>query len=92
MSEILPPAAEIYPRRQLIERHPHLLSRHRLNWALRNRATNGLQAAHAVYESPCGELLIHEPPFLAWLLGLAGRAKPRALRRPRRALTATRAP
>lgn len=85
MAETLPPASEIYPRRQLIERHPHLLSRHRMDWALRNRANNGLAAAHAVYESPCGELLIHEPPFLAWLLGLAGRAKPRAARRRRAA-------
>ena len=37
---------------------------------------NGLSAA--VFDSPCGELLIHEPSFLAWFLGLAGRAKPRA--------------
>ena len=40
---------------------------------------NGLTAA--VFDSPCGELLIHEPSFLAWFLGLSGRAMPRAGRR-----------
>ena len=79
-----PPSAEIYGRRQLIERHPHLLNRSRLDWALRNRRKNGLEAVGAVFESPCGELLVREPAFLAWFLGLAGRAKPRAVRRQRR--------
>lgn len=45
------------------------------------KAVNGLSAA--VFDSPCGELLIHEPSFLAWLLGLSGRATPRATRRER---------
>jgi hypothetical protein len=40
---------------------------------------NGLSGA--VFDSPCGELLIHEPSFLAWFLGLGGRAKPRAGRK-----------
>ena len=42
----------------------------------------------AVFDSPCGELLIHEPSFLAWFLGLSGRARPRAGRTGRRALSA----
>lgn len=77
----LPPTSELYTRSQLIQRHPHLLSEHRVAWALRNRRTNGLNSAGAVFDSPCGELLIREPAFLAWFLGLAGRAKPRARRR-----------
>ena len=81
----IPPLSEVYPRRELVDRHPHLLNEHRVAWALRNRRTNGLSAAGAVFESPCGELLIHEPAFLAWFLGLAGRAKPRAARRQRSA-------
>ena len=82
---VLPPTAEICTRRELARRHPHLLSEHRVAWALRNRNKNGLNACHAVFESPCGELLVREPAFLAWFLGLNGRAKPRTLRnrRPR---------
>ncbi len=77
----LPPTTELFPSRQLAGRHSHLLSENRLAWALRNRRKNGLEAAGAVFESPCGELLVHEPAFLAWFLGLSGRAKPRASRR-----------
>jgi hypothetical protein len=77
----LPPSSEVYPWRQLVGRHPNLLSEPRVQWALRNRRKNGLQAADAVFDSPCGELLIHEPAFLTWFLGLAGRAKPRCKRR-----------
>ncbi len=72
----IPPTSELYSRRALIERHPNLLSESRMFWALRNRAKNGL--AEAVYASKAGELLIHEPSFLRWFLGLSGRAKPRA--------------
>ena len=72
----LPPTTELVTKAQLAARHPHLLSINRVTWALRRRATNGLSAA--VFDSPCGELLIHEPSFLAWFLGLGGRAKPRA--------------
>ena len=75
----LPPTTELVTKAQLVARHPHLLSVNRVTWALRCRAANGLSAA--VFESPCGELLIHEPAFLAWFLGLVGRAKPRAGRR-----------
>jgi hypothetical protein len=75
-----PPATEIFPASRFSQRHPHLLSGHRVAWALRNRRHNGLTAAGAVFESPCGELLIWEPAFLSWLYGLSGRAKPRALR------------
>jgi hypothetical protein len=82
----LPPMAELVTKAQLIARHPHLLSVNRVTWALRCRAENGLLTA--VFDSPCGELLIHEPSFLAWLLGLTGRAKPRAGRRAGRGLDA----
>ena len=72
----LPPTTELVTKAQLVARHSHLLSVNRVTWALRCRAENGLSAA--VFDSPCGELLIHEPAFLAWFLGLSGRAKPRA--------------
>lgn len=77
----LPPTGELYTRRKMLERHPNILTADRLAWALRNRRANGLTDTRAVFDSPCGELLIHEPPFLVWFLGLAGRAKPRAARR-----------
>ena len=67
---------ELFTKAQLVARHPHLLSVNRVTWALRCRATNGLSAA--VFDSRCGEVLIQEPSFLAWFLGLRGRAKPRA--------------
>ena len=72
------PRKDIATKAQLVARHPHLLSVNRVTWALRCRAANGPTAA--VFDSPCGELLIHEPSFLAWSLGLSGRAKPRARR------------
>lgn len=81
----IPPPSELYTRKQLASRHPHLLNEHRVAWALRMRRTNGLSAIGAVFDSPCGETLVHEPKFLAWFVGLAGRAKPRALRRRRAA-------
>lgn len=80
---VVPPTAELFTKAQLVTRHPHLLSPNRLMWALRRRAANGLSGA--VFESPCGELVIHEPAFLAWFLGLKGRSKPRAARKGRRA-------
>ena len=80
----LPPTTELVTKAQLVARHPHLLSVNRVTWALRCRAVNGLTAA--VFDSPCGEFLIHEPSFLAWFLGLSGRAKPRAERRAGRRL------
>ncbi len=76
----LPPTSELYTGRQLAERHQHLLNAHRVAWALRNRDSNGLTKSRAVFESPCGTLLVHEPKFLEWFLGLAGQAKPRRLR------------
>lgn len=76
----VPPTAELVTKAQLVARHSHLLSVNRVTWALRCRAVNGLSAA--VFDSPCGELLIHEPSFLVWFLGLSGRAKSRAGRRP----------
>jgi hypothetical protein len=76
----LPPPTEIFTGSQLSQRHPDLLPRNRLLWAARNRDKNGLAAAGAVFESPVGELLFHEPMVLRWLLGLTGRRKPRALR------------
>lgn len=76
-SQVLPPTSELFASRPLIDRHPHLLNPHRLAWALRNRESNGLTKSRAVFDSPCGELLIHEPKFLEWFLGLSGRSKPR---------------
>jgi len=76
----VPPSHEVFTKRQLIERHAHLLSASRVEWALRNRRRNGLDAIGAVLASPCGETLVHEPKFLQWFFGLAGRSKPRALR------------
>src|SRR5579871_5400056 len=73
------------PMTELVAKHPHLLSANRVAWALRRRAVNGL--SDAVFESPCAELLIHEPSFLAWFLGLSGRAQRRAGRTGRRALS-----
>ena len=81
----VPPMTELVTKAQLVAKHPHLLSVNRVAWALRCRAMNGL--SDAVFDSPCGELLIHEPSFLAWFLGLSGRAKPRAGRMGRRALS-----
>ena len=82
----VPPTTELVTKAQLVARHPHLLSVNRVTWALRCRAVNRLTTA--VFDSPCGELLIHEPSFLAWFLGLSGRAKPRAGRRTGRRLRA----
>ena len=81
----VPPMTELVTKTQLDAKHPHLLSVNRLAWALRRRAVNGL--SDAVFDSPCGELLIHEPSFLAWFLGLSGRARPRAGRRGGRRLS-----
>ena len=75
----VPPTTELVTKAQLIARHSHLLSANRVAWALRRRTVNGL--SDAVFESPCAELLIHEPSFLAWFLGLSGRGKPRAGRK-----------
>ena len=76
----LPPTSEIFTLRQIAERHPRLLPENRLRWAVRNRERNGLAAANAVYESPFGVLLLHEPALMVWILGLSGRSKPRAFR------------
>lgn len=76
----LPPTSELYTRRQLSERHPHLLPESRIIWALRHRHINGLAKAAAVFDTPAG-LVVHEPRFLAWFLSRGGRGKPRRLRR-----------
>ena len=52
-----------------------------LNWWAEQFAGLALAEITPVYNSPGGELLIHEPSFLAWFLGLGGRARPRAGRR-----------
>lgn len=74
----IPPTAELFSKDALVERHPNLLTFSRVQWALRNRARNGL--SDAIYESKSGQLLVHEPEFLRWYLGLTGRSKPRASR------------
>lgn len=76
----LPPTTELFPQEQFINRHPSILFKSRLQWAVRNRHSNGLAEAAAVFESKGGEVLIHEPSFLRWYLCLDGRAKPRARR------------
>lgn len=75
----IPPTTELFSKPELVSRHPNLFTPARVEWALRNRATNGL--GEAVYESRGGELLVHEPGFLAWFLNLEGRSKPRAPRK-----------
>lgn len=80
----LPPTAELFGIRQLVERHPNLLTEPRIRWAVRNRLENGLKDVGAVFDSRGGELLIHEPQFLAWWLRLDGRHSPRAPRRKNR--------
>lgn len=77
---MLPPTSELFTRRQFYQRHPHLLSKDRIDWAIRHRSKNGLAATGAVFDSAVGETLIHEPKFLEWFLGLTSRAKPRRLR------------
>jgi len=47
-----------------------------VQWALRNRASNGL--ASAVYEARNGALLIHEPTFINWFLEPKGHHELRA--------------
>jgi hypothetical protein len=74
----IPPTSELLSKEALVERHPNLLTQPRVQWALRNRARNGLSSV--VYESKSGQLLVHEPEFLRWYLGLTGRSKPRAPR------------
>lgn len=78
----LPPTNELFGQAQLVERHPSILNMSRVQWAVRNRDKNGL--SDAVFETKGNELYIHEPTFLRWFLGLAGRGKPRAARRKRR--------
>lgn len=77
----IPPTSELFRLTDFVPRHKPLLSENRVRWAVRNRDKNGLQASGAIYEDPYGVVLIHEPAFLAWFLGLTGRAKPRAPRR-----------
>jgi hypothetical protein len=80
----IPPTSELFSKEALAERHPNLLTHSRVQWALRNRARNGLSSV--VYESKSGQLLVHEPEFLRWYLGLTHRSKPRASRTQRRAV------
>lgn len=75
----IPPTSELFNADELARRHPNILNHNRVVWALRNRRENGL--ADAVFESRTGELVVHEPAFLAWFLGLQGRSKPRATHR-----------
>lgn len=88
MPTALPPTTELFPLRELSARHPNILPLNRLIWAVRHRKSNGLAAA--IYETPVGEFLLHEPKVIEWLLGLDGRRKPRAgHRRSRRGSAAT---
>ncbi len=85
----IPPTSELFRLSDFAPRHPSLLTVNRVQWAVRHRAENGLQAAGAVFEDPYGVVLIHEPTFLTWFLGLNGRSKPRAPRRVRQRASAT---
>ena len=78
----IPPTNELFSQEAFVKRHPTIMFPARVQWAVRQRKKNGL--ADAVYESKGGELLIHEPAFLRWFLGLQGRAKPRSTRKPAR--------
>lgn len=78
----IPLTSELFSKEGLVERHPNLLTYARIQWALRNRARNGLSSV--VHKSKSGRLLVHEPEFLRWYLGLRGRSKPRAPRVVRR--------
>ncbi len=66
----IPPTEEIVCRQELVRRHPTLLTEASVQWALRNRASNGL--ASAVYETRSGALRVHEPSFINWFLGPKG--------------------
>jgi hypothetical protein len=76
----IPPTTELFPVVDLVARHPNMLNDSKVRWALRNRTRNGLAATGAVFEAKNGELLVREPVFLAWFLGLSGRNRPRAAR------------
>jgi hypothetical protein len=80
LNQLLPPAAELFSLQALVERHPSLFTKSRLQWALRNRKTNGLLAANAVFETQSRKLLLREPALIAWYLKLDGRNRPRATR------------
>ena len=66
----IPPTEEIICRQELVRRHPTLLTEASVQWALRNRASNGL--ASAVYETRSGALRVHESSFINWFLGPKG--------------------
>jgi hypothetical protein len=53
----IPPTSELFSKEALVESHPNLLTCPRIQWALRNRASNGLSSV--VYESKSGQLLVH---------------------------------
>ncbi len=76
--QTMPPPGELFTTKALVARHPNLLTKSRLEWCLRNRETNGL--ASVVFDTKCKVLLIHEPTFLQWFLGLSCREKPRRAR------------
>lgn len=77
----LPSPEELFPWRVLVRRHQNFLTESRVQWAMRNRHSNGLVAASAVFVTQAGGVLLHEPAFLTWFLSLSGRAKPRSTRR-----------
>jgi hypothetical protein len=74
----IPPTEEIVSRQELVRRHPTILTKASVQWALRKRATNGLW--RAVYEARNGALLIHEPTFINWFLEPKGHHELRARR------------
>jgi hypothetical protein len=49
----VPPTSGLYSKQQIVERHPHLFTPSRVEWAVRHRHNNGLE--NVVYESRSGE-------------------------------------
>jgi hypothetical protein len=60
----IPPTSELSLRKRWLGGFTILLTYPRVQWALRNRARNGLSSL--VFESKLGQLLVHEPEFLRW--------------------------
>jgi hypothetical protein len=77
----IPPTKEIVSHQELVRRHPTILTKASVQWALRKRGTNGLGSA--VYEARSGALLVHEPTFIHWFLKSKGHCALRAQQRER---------
>ncbi len=88
MANDLPPTSELFEVAAFSARHGQLTPLNRVIWAVRRRHKNGLAAVGGTFESPLGIVLIHEPTFIRWLLGLAGKSAPRKPRAARQTAAA----